>query len=267
MTEEQEKLPKPLTDLPLPEKDLPLPEKELPEHASEPKQTSSTNENENPKGSMVLKSFLLGILFVILVVLIGGGSFFLGRNTKDKNQQITETIVSAPSVTPDPTADWGTYEGDGFSFNYPAFLKISEDNKDKTVFFSYPENSGPNAQRVLFQISTDKSSRYFSEGLKNCDEPDTETAACLENPTNDSKVVRDTTLAGIPAKEFYYTEPIGSTPHVIQTLNPSIFILSWDIKDDKIFNQILSTFKFTDTVLPTDLDSDSPTLTTTPASN
>jgi len=143
-------LPKPLIDLPKPEKNLPLPEKELTAHATE----YSVDKTENSKSSFILKSFLLGILFVILIVLIGGGSFLMGHKTKSENKQVVTTKVSAPS----PTLSSKTYVSpDGYEFKYPSNL----------IEFTPPARTGVSRLNAVFMGVPDSDQSILFESYPN----------------------------------------------------------------------------------------------------
>lgn len=114
-------------DLPKPQVDLPLPEKELPTHV------------ETGRKLPFPKYVFLGIVFVILLGVIGG-AYFLGRNSVFK-----ELNPVAPAIPPpdepkyDPTADWQIYQNSKyrFIFKYPKEWSQGDDfgnNLDRLVF-------------------------------------------------------------------------------------------------------------------------------------
>lgn len=278
----EEFLPKPKTDLPTPEKDLPLPEKELPAHATESKQSSEGLENENSKGSFILKSFLLGILFVILVVLIGGGSFLLGRNTKgssDNNQQVVETQVSAPTSSPAPThnprSNLNPYINDyyGYSINFPADWFNLKDSEGLEQYFSNKKIGSPmemGSEGIWANIRTDTDSDFYDD-LFNAK------SGQIISTGNSKSII--TKLSNLDVNGLKTVKYISETPPDFQgetayfvnyaiKKDEEIFIISFLTVDEqssqkymKLYDQITSTFKFTDSPLPTNLPSKSPPLT------
>lgn len=238
--ENEKLLPKPLTDLPLPEKDLPAGRQEIPEHIA-PASKGLTFQGYFQRLPLIP---LILVILVVLFILVGG-AYFLGRNSVFKELNPTAPEIPPPGplfqASPTPasnsanasqTANWITYGGKNFSVKYPPFLKVTKSNN--IIFFSPPEGT------AYFTISDSKSEAENPEKLKKCSDlgPDPET--CL----GDDQVVKNITLSGVPAKEFYVSIPIGTTTHEIQIQNPFISIVFWD-KGKDYFDQILSTFKFT----------------------
>lgn len=97
------------------------------------------------------KYVLLGLLVLLIIAVIGGGTYYLGVVKQQPVMQKNNNVVTAtttPSVTPissltpipsssssptqtpisitDPTANWKTYVGTGFSLKYPVEFSILE---------------------------------------------------------------------------------------------------------------------------------------------
>lgn len=117
----QSDLPLPVKDLPLPEKDLPLPEKEIPSHAT---QINRTENNKKPKFSLLLKSFLIGILFISLLILMEGGLYLTKKSDENSSKIPAPAPLAQISPAADPTAEWMSYKGDNFSFRHPSSWSV-----------------------------------------------------------------------------------------------------------------------------------------------
>lgn len=131
-------LPKPLTD-------LPLPEKQIPAHLASQGQTLQGHALQNKTKWLIL------LLVLVAVTLIGfaGGKYYLDQQKLKAINDFESCVASGNPIQesypatcrtsegrsftqvlseeeqknllpPDPTANWQTYEGDGFSFKYPS---------------------------------------------------------------------------------------------------------------------------------------------------
>ncbi len=95
--------------------------------------TSST-----PVTSHSNKSALYVVLVVVLLAVVGAGSYFLGQQSGTQTAQPAASIptpTTPPTVpTPDETANWKTYSSSkyGFSFKYPSNYTV-EENKGNGV--------------------------------------------------------------------------------------------------------------------------------------
>lgn len=83
-------------------------------------------------------TLLLGVGAVLLLALGLGGSYllFAPKQKAPTNQQATVSPTTAPSPTPDETANWETYTNTKreYSFKYPATYKLRETEKSSTHF-------------------------------------------------------------------------------------------------------------------------------------
>lgn len=238
-------LPKPQTDLPKPVMDLPLPEKELPAHI----------ESEGSKKSVVLKSFILGFVFVLILAGIAG-AYLLGKSNSSQN--VYQTEISSPSPTPDPTTNWKTYTGNGFTFKYPSNWLIK--TGEMPIVFVYDPKSQETTPNKYLQVTN---IQYLDGGLTPEDSALAYEASWKKrNPSLD--------LHRINTKLNGYDVSVIDAPTEM-AIGKNIYIGNGDITvdintsmnsfdSDDIENQILSTFKFTDslsgTPIPTDQSSE-----------
>lgn len=73
-----------------------------------------------PKFALILAAF-------IILFLVGGGAYLLGKSSTPKQEQPTTAEKQTPAVTntptttptPDETASWETYTGNAYSIKYP----------------------------------------------------------------------------------------------------------------------------------------------------
>ena len=86
------------------------------------------------KINLMQKGVILPLVLVaVLVVVVAGGAYYLGRLTTTK-PQLSDSVVTSqtaqpsaspqPTPTPDEIANWKTYENNvlGIKFKYPASL-------------------------------------------------------------------------------------------------------------------------------------------------
>lgn len=283
MPEEQEKLPKPQTDLPLPEKDLPLPEKKLTASAEsnlasqvndseaenrrsqalEPDQAPPISQQDPPlqnhpnvnndkpaSKSPVLKFIMLGVLFVIGLALIGG-AYFMG--TQKSNQQAVST---SPSPTPDPTADWKTFSppNQGFSIKYPANWTPLQNETLTRIFppgISIKNGLGPDdSETPYISISHHESNPLDCRG--DCPlftNPEPIKVAGINATKYTGTDGQMATMCGCSYEKIilkngntYYLLELYGKPGKTPDYKPD----SISEENKEIFDQILSTFNFTD---------------------
>lgn len=245
--EEQKDLPKPLADLPLPEKNLPLPEKELSAHSDLASQGQALQNHRQVFKNKFFWGFL--IISALIAFLIGG--FYLGKN------QQTPTSLGSPKPTAqavDPTADWKTYSGENYSFKYPSDWKLevvssglyltSPDLKINEDLGRAVEGSTIRLEsRVIEETSIDKWFNDYWSKPHGGGTPENKTDEYIDT---DTKALR---------YEFNYEGSIVVTEFIKDGYLYSIDIdfpwvetaNTWSKRDLPTYNQILSTFKFTDT--------------------
>ncbi|HSX40781.1 MAG TPA: hypothetical protein VLF68_04150 [Candidatus Saccharimonadales bacterium] len=206
--------------------------------------------NQTPPASHFPKIFLIAIVVFILVVL-GAGAFVLqSRNNKQKLAQVTPspTTVQTPTPTPDPTASWKIYTNlkYHYSFKYPPQFKLTEENKNNDIvqyFYKFstgklvygmPDSSGfvisifPTLGKTIEQEFSNKSSAMGVVGVTPIERRGADEAAHVTN---------------IQALVVFRSENNFFEISGFQNSN-TLPDKSDDV--DIYFDQILSTFKFTD---------------------
>src|SRR4030042_5409856 len=175
----------------------------------------------------VSKSFLsskiiLLIAIVLIIIIIGAGGAYLSLNSKSKSQPIVQNPTPILTATPtlDPTANWKTYTDKiGYSIKVPTSWTIEEVVREN---FSCTFLTEEIAKAMTICFSTEKFLNVWPE---------------YASESGKMKI----TINGYDAYE--------------NTINPGAFFLlnskgefasiQGSLLDKKVFGQILSTFKFT----------------------
>jgi hypothetical protein len=229
-------------------------EQEIPQIVSNQSPPPIINESSEPKSKLVP---ILLIILIISVLVVGG--FFVYKTYFSQNTiQPIGNSTSQPVSTPDPTADWQTYTNEkyGYSFKYPSDWKVEAENgEDPTTTFS-PSFSSPcnfNNDGRCTNLTLALGGKY-KEGQN------------LEYYFNiniqDIVSKRDIVVGGEKALEIKYhlaKEYVGheGEPAIeIKAIhNKNVLTIQYgeqqstslsELKYENIFDQILSTFKFTD---------------------
>jgi hypothetical protein len=298
---EEKLLPKPELDLPLPEKDLPLPEKELtdgndneirqssppptkrpPEHehmesippgqilkATPPvePQVQPVNEGHSGRKKLFLSSFLFGIIFVIILILLGGVLVLNKQKSSSQNQQIVKTQVKPVSSSPTPIITpkklSNSYTGDEFSFKFP---------EDKFVLAHEVCSNNSYGPMLMRKDLNNTNNRYSGVGCVNGIIFDVQKVDKLNASLSDStcysttkkQIKIDGYVANSYTNEFIGGEikkcTEGMTGIISETYkyiyinkDNQLYLISWPIFDNidqNAYDQILSTFQFTDAISP-----------------
>lgn len=232
------------------------------------------------KGKILSLPITIGALVILIVV-----GIYLVLYVRQTNQTASPTTSGTPSVTnqttpetpdssdtsgttdnsdsSDETADWQTYTSDqyGFSFKYPKDYKVEEvDPSAKTMALEIQINRQDNYQKIkdykgviMYQPSSDSTIIVFSN-LKDFAAfkgqfQDVSTTAELNNKLNELSYQK----LFVGDAEFYkkeFDDTYLSNLSIIGEVDGRIYqidvSLAYYESSNSIFNQILSTFKFTD---------------------
>lgn len=194
-------------------------------------------------------NLLLLLLAVIIFSIIGAGSFYLGKISNKQNLTANPTITSItqapPSPTPDPTANWKTYSNFGIAFKYPSewlltkdgssFIEIKEPNRFYLLTLSKEPNMNQNSGRPFKDLYEFLKIPYLKTFL-------------------------------VDGQQAQQTLPRAGSENISGVLffskdSESIYGLNLETPRDgskidegkKIFDQILSTFKFLDQSISCDV--------------
>lgn len=201
---------------------------------------------QNSKFSF-FKSAKVWPIIVLLILLIPTGTYLLGKNQSSK--QIS-TIQSSPTPTPtpDPTANWKTYSDSkyGFSLKYPSEYLISEVNNG--IFFSKSPEEKVKLDACLKQIECNSFSLgiQFTSGSKPTEQSLKD--YIIKHDSGDFYTWDSKAIDGSNALQTEYDAVVGSgkinVTYVVK--GTSVLRIQTQTENISIYNQILSTFKFTD---------------------
>lgn len=243
----------------------------IPPTPSQPQPEEPVISSPNVKQLIIL----IIILFLLLIV-VGVTVYYFGARQIKKQTNIIPTQTQAPTTVtyptqtvtiPDETANWKTYTDYGlkFSFKYPNDWSISsciQNNKQQETG-TKPCEKGTyymrdNDLKLLKVTSLDNTNGLELVVSKNIPTP-TPTPVSDNDPTDyqgvPSKIVYkpDVIIGGISSKRFSATGPGSVTIHTATRYDDLIFYFKWDEvywdqvaqqKADKIYEQILNSFKF-----------------------
>jgi hypothetical protein len=201
-----------------------------------------------------LKTIIFSVLIIITLSLI---AYLVFQNQKLQKQvlnpQISPTIqapsqtsktVSSISISPDETAGWKTYRGDGFDFRYPNNFKISEKLTDqsftkypKTKYLSISENNNSEDGAVLLI--------YALPFIKQADQ--IQITKDFANTSEENITITPTTIGGVKGLEYKLPAMYEYSLSIVDKSNQTfLFSKSGGYENIKKLDQILSTFKFVD---------------------
>ncbi len=218
---------------------------------------SNTSQTQQPIENPKPKVSIAAIIGILIFLLLAGGAAASFTVLKPQIMKLVakSSPTPAPIVTitptPDPTADWKTYTDQklNFSLKYPSEVSIKRTLDEGGVEFGIGKSADPN------YVGFDILSVYFRTTAGNDPETVFRTTECpsLQGKTCQEKTeaVKINNAVGIktlgpnyPSGDNYYLTNESKTFPVIRlTYSKSNNTPKQDIK---IFEQVLSTFKFTD---------------------
>ncbi len=197
---------------------------------------------------------LLIILLVIVVVLgLGVGVYYLGK-TNSKTQKTTDQLViqssPSPSVNSDETANWKNYQDQWISFSYPPnlFVKNGSQYGDPHVV-SLLNNQSDDYRNAEFQIDTSLRGDLsnYATALNNLES--VITSPQIKTITNGviiTGTINNQMQSNLKVKIVLLKYGNGGLKLTNDQFSGYV--------TDQTFDQILSTFKFTDQNQTADLD-------------
>lgn len=193
------------------------------------------------------------VLVLALVIAVAGGAYYLGRvSTKPqltKTQQpaqITQTIPSPTiSPTPDPTANWKTYINNEYKYSvlYPDFVTFKALGSGNVIFYYKKDELKSRPDVELPAYYTNGLHFYFRS------DPATE-APKHELPGRPVQEVKINNAKGVKIADsdldYYLSSEIRDNSIRVIYLSLKAYQTEEEIGERlKIYNQILSTFRFT----------------------
>lgn len=223
----------------------------------EPVAPQVSNISQTPPPQKRNKSKMIYVLIILFSVLFLIAAVTLGMKFYNESNKETVLISTpSPTITPDPTADWKTYEGNGFSVKYPNAWDKGTDTTSQN----------PNAYPRFYQIIESGSYDSLFEkgyGYKSMSFMKVKSDASISEVKN--FIARQYITSNLKEEIF----KIDNTDVTLYTgcLNPEVcekviayliplkggeYLLLTTTDDSNLTDQILSTFKFTDsTTTPT----------------
>jgi hypothetical protein len=211
---------------------------------------------QNPNNTKQ-KSFLFISLTILVLILLGTTGFFAYQNYQLKQQiaekmalldvksgKIDQMEIADPTSTADPTADWKIYTNDkyGFTFKYP---------ND----WEYQENYSKTQNTIDYLQITLAKSEYFNPIPKGnplimlslIETTDQNKLSIYQN----TEIVKTIVIGEITAEERKHMTPTVDSKYVTFINNDISYEIesqmhTQSIEHQEVFDQILSTFKFTD---------------------
>ncbi len=225
------------------------------------------------------KGYLLPILGVILLIIIGGGAYFLGRNIQSNlemqkatpvlnnaqtpsAQQAPPSIITnslkiapSPTSTPNPTVSWKTYSNQkyGYSVKYPSNLQTneSETSYNQYVELTLGRDSSGNAYLPNYTVTVAKDDFQAKDPASVNFMSADWTNSFYNMNVGDTKTADTATFKKLPSEKVD-----GQNAVVIQVVaagsnqkryllkkNGYVYMIS-DFSNSADFQNFLSTFKF-----------------------
>lgn len=207
----------------------------------------------------------LPILIIVLLLGVVGYVIYQNYNIKQQVPQ-AQPIPAANTVTPttSSTDDWKVYSNTKFNYEvkYPSTWKFKESkniSSDYVSFLSSEDNDDPTgtigiqAERINTQISTDADSlKQFETFMDSCS---TQTPTqCTQKTSDDYEFKKQIRIAGKLAFQTYGGCCMEFGRHIFLYHNTNSYRFTLynlgpntsGLKNEDVFNQILSTFKFAD---------------------
>lgn len=196
------------------------------------------------------------LLVIILLFLFGSGGILLGKYLYAPQITAIPTLAPQPTViptrTPDVTGNWKTYTDTkhNFSLKYPE-NQFNLADPPKTVC-PQPFNGGNVTQCTFGVLKSCSNSEcdnligiqvYLSPNDPNYKSALTDFSGSLAYST-----IVDSNVGGFPAKMRVYTNPARLYGQIFYVTSGRFSYIVYGRPDDPIFDQILSTFKFTSQV-------------------
>lgn len=204
-------------------------------------------EPNNPLKSKLLVVFL-GLMALAAVIRVG--VYFL---EKQEPEQKTAQVVTSPTLTPDPTANWKTYENVGYKYSveYPSTWEILK-SSDTGASFRPIDKKADFPNGVIGIDVRDKTNKDEILSLEEY------LRQVVGDETSPSKTLLSLEQVGVGYKVKWKVGAVGPygkeeiTTIAYFNLPGKLIEVYWINKEEQtkeyeqIFNQILSTFKFTD---------------------
>jgi hypothetical protein len=195
---------------------------------------------------------ILVILGIVLILGIAGGVYYFGKSRSPNIADQPQIVASPTQKSASETQDWKTYTNSKlkFSFQYPS---------DHTAY-----NDIDQKKPALIPADSDSNKIYIAsnEEMVFCCEPSTLSFSIEESDQaprqkaeeylagweTEKPIIKDSMFAGLPAVEASGRGGYGPPHKLIITSRMNSLLIIRQNADDQFFDQILSTFKFLDSI-------------------
>ncbi len=223
------------------------------------------------------KSVAIIAIIILLFLLLAGSAVGIYNLGKKSGTPIPSPVaVNSPSPTLEPSANWKTYKGDGFTFQYPTGANISKEN---AYSFMTAQNvpviklSGNNLNDpFLLEIFIENNQKNLSSQqlidayLKSIEKSkDTIASARIAKTLTEYKNGEINGLYALFGSDYNYDLVVMTKNNKIYT-----FVYTGDqgekisSTDEAVVNQILSTLKFTNSLDSTQSNEDGISMSASP---
>ena len=205
------------------------------------------------------KFSIAAIIGTILYLLVAGGAAASLTVLKPQLERLvstptpTPTIIQTPTPTPGPTEDWKIFTGDGFNFNYPSYAIINEtvgqiyiNNNKVKPYFSFQINISENTTSLTSLQVLNNELDLLKKNNPNADN-------LAEYRKSTIKDYEKGDIKGSYMRWGHEGDSVSDAIEIVTANNGKIFIFKIDdgngsVTNDqqKLLDQILSTFKFTE---------------------
>jgi uncharacterized protein YxeA len=204
--------------------------------------------SETPPKSGKSKFILIAIAIIVLIV-VGAGSYYLGQKSKNIQPQIsiiknTPTPTQAPTPTSDPTVNWKTYTNPeyNYSFKNPTnWQELSDSTVDKAIFRLNPVDEKVSSGDYWLEVDVLK--KWYKGSIES-----TNMENWLSEQMNMHKDYENVSVANQKGIKYIQTPTSQSPGNIIYDFVKNGYGYSIAIlyikQNDGIGEQILSTFKF-----------------------
>lgn len=178
------------------------------------------------------------IIFAVLVVGVLAVMFIVPRSINKPTEEISTTTPTS-SLIPVDMRGWATYTSsvNNFSFKYPSSNELIKDTPNDVIIGS--KSIALIEIFTAYKVNFDALEKCPAEGGK---------LPCLSDATQVENIMIDNKKA----RSFYIdkasADPFLTKYHIVQILEPKLEVdmyLGGSAGIDRIFNQILSSFRFT----------------------
>ena len=174
---------------------------------------------------------LLAFLFIFFVAAaFFVGIYYQGMNKKTEVAQISPT-PQQPTPTLDPTADWKTYTNNGISLKYPSNWNISPDTSNTLI--------SSNSPKIRLVVAA-KDGTLMNECMQEISN-ETKNGLTMRKFSRETTGAMCSTADSSPREILVFPSKDDYSPGISYQ-----YSATESKQAEEIFNQILSTFTFTD---------------------